>query len=295
GEHHLHSRDDVFDLPVPRRVLPRGAARDPSTHRRQLDGLRPVPHRQCVFATQRLLEIDADGAGAHLDEARRIVNADDSAQCTDVECYAAVDGDGTAAHAAPATGGGDRDQIVVADAQDIGDLGGRLLERMTIDGRSFAAVAASTAGDPTPPAARTYNADPPAGRPPLDDGLGSASFWRASMADHLDSSTKLTSPNGDPKADITDIYIFQKPGDSDKSILILNVNPLAPSLADEFQHGAKYDMLIDTTGYARTDIGYRITFSRNNAGKQFAKVVRTTREPGADTEHDNENHETIFE
>ena len=125
GEHHLHSRDDVFDLPVPRRVLPRGAARDPSTHRRQLDGLRPVPHRQCVFATQRLLEIDAHGAGAHLDEARRIVNADDSAQCTDVECYAAADGDGTAAHAAPATGGGDRDQIVVTDAQDIGDLGGR--------------------------------------------------------------------------------------------------------------------------------------------------------------------------
>ena len=115
------------------------------------------------------------------------------------------------------------------------------------------------------------------------------------MADHLDSSTKLTSPNGDPKADITDIYIFQKPGDSDKSILILNVNPLAPSLADEFQHGAKYDMLIDTNGDARADIGYRVTFSRKNAGKQFAKVVRTTREPGDDTEHDNENHETIFE
>jgi hypothetical protein len=63
------------------------------------------------------------------------------------------------------------------------------------------------------------------------------------MADHLDSSTRLTSPHGDPEADITDIYIFQKPGDADKSILILNVNPLAPTLADAFQHGAAYDML----------------------------------------------------
>jgi len=52
------------------------------------------------------------------------------------------------------------------------------------------------------------------------------------MADHLDSSTKLTSPSGDPEADITDIYIFQKPGDPAKSTLILNVNPLAPTLAD---------------------------------------------------------------
>ena len=90
------------------------------------------------------------------------------------------------------------------------------------------------------------------------------------MADHLDSSTKLTSPNGDPRADITDIYIFQKPGDPAKSVLILNVNSLAPTLADEFQHGAAYDMLIDTNGDARADIGYRITFSPKRHGEQFA-------------------------
>jgi Domain of unknown function (DUF4331) len=114
------------------------------------------------------------------------------------------------------------------------------------------------------------------------------------MADHLDSSTRLTSPNGDPRADITDIYIFQKPGDASKSILILNVNPLAPTLADEFQHGAAYDMLIDTNGDARADIGYRITFTNKVDGKQFANVVRTTREPSDDSEHDGEGHEPIF-
>ena len=115
------------------------------------------------------------------------------------------------------------------------------------------------------------------------------------MADHLDSSTKLTSPNGDPEADITDIYIFQKPGNPAKSILILNVNPLAPTLADEFQHGAAYDMLIDTNTDARADIGYRITFSAKTNGKQFAQVVRTSREPGGDSGHDGETHEVIIE
>jgi Domain of unknown function (DUF4331) len=115
------------------------------------------------------------------------------------------------------------------------------------------------------------------------------------MSDHLDSSTKLTSPHGDPEADITDIYIFQKPGDDDKSILILNVNPLAPTLADEFQHGAVYDMLIDTNGDARADIGFRTTFTKKDDGKQYAKVVRTQREPGNHAEHDDERHEVIVD
>jgi hypothetical protein len=106
------------------------------------------------------------------------------------------------------------------------------------------------------------------------------------MADHLDSSTKLTSPHGDAKADITDIYIFRKPNDPSKSILILNVNPLAPTLADEFQSDAAYDMLIDTDGDARADIGFRITFTPRRDGKQYAKVERTVRQPGAISGHD---------
>lgn len=114
------------------------------------------------------------------------------------------------------------------------------------------------------------------------------------MADHLDSSTKLTSPHGDPRADITDIYIFQKPGDPGKSVLILNVNPLAPTLADEFQHGAAYDMLIDTDADARADIGYRVTFSAKDHGRQFATVVRTNREPGSGG-HDGESHEVVID
>ena len=41
-------------------------------------------------------------------------------------------------------------------------------------------------------------------------------------------------PNLDPRTDITDLYIFQNPGDPTKSILILNVNPEAPTRANAF-------------------------------------------------------------
>ena len=110
------------------------------------------------------------------------------------------------------------------------------------------------------------------------------------MADHLDAPG-LMSPNGDAKTDITDIYAFQKPGDPAKSILILNVNPLAPSLAAEFQHGAAYDMLIDTNGDARADISYRITFSEKIHAQQFAQVERSERQSNEHDEHDGEDLE----
>jgi hypothetical protein len=94
------------------------------------------------------------------------------------------------------------------------------------------------------------------------------------MADHLDAPG-LTSPAMDARVDITDLYAFQKPGDASKSILILNVNPLAPSHADEFRSDARYEILIDNDGDARADVTFRITFSKKNQeGEQFARVVR---------------------
>ena len=77
------------------------------------------------------------------------------------------------------------------------------------------------------------------------------------MADHLDSPN-LTSPAMDARVDITDIYAFQKPNNRHKSILILNVNPLAPTHADEFRHDARYELLIDNNGDARPDVRFSI-------------------------------------
>ena len=93
------------------------------------------------------------------------------------------------------------------------------------------------------------------------------------MADHLDAPG-LTSPAMDARVDITDHYAFQKPGDPDRTILILNVNPLAPTHADEFRPDALYETLVDTNGDARADIAFRYRFTRKHAGEQFARVTR---------------------
>jgi len=95
------------------------------------------------------------------------------------------------------------------------------------------------------------------------------------MADHLDAPG-LKSPTMDAKIDITDIYAFQKPGDPNKSILVLNVNPLAPTLADRFEHTAVYELLVDTNGDARADIAFKIEFSELQNGQQTARVRRAT-------------------
>jgi hypothetical protein len=94
------------------------------------------------------------------------------------------------------------------------------------------------------------------------------------MADHLDAPG-LTSPAMDTRVDITDHYAFQKPGDPGRTILILNVNPLAPTHAAEFRSDAVYETLVDTNGDAAPEIVFQCTFTpKDNQGNQFANVLR---------------------
>jgi hypothetical protein len=114
------------------------------------------------------------------------------------------------------------------------------------------------------------------------------------MSDHLDSpgpvvltkgddSASIGPPMGDPKTDITDLYAFLKPDDDQedelpgKSILMLNVNPLAPALANEFESGAEYLIRVDTDQDAMEDITFRITFSPKAGGRQTGRVERIDR------------------
>lgn len=107
------------------------------------------------------------------------------------------------------------------------------------------------------------------------------------MADHLDSPGPITitvgddtatvgPPMGDPKTDITDVYAFLKPGDPNKTVLVLNVNPLAPALAASFDSSAIYMINVDTNGDAVADISFRIRFSDVEGGSQTATVHRAT-------------------
>src|SRR5579872_2163258 len=95
------------------------------------------------------------------------------------------------------------------------------------------------------------------------------------MSDHLDAPG-LTSPAMDPRVDITDHYAFQKPDSPDRTILILNVNPLAPTHAAEFRSDALYETLVDTDGDGVEELVFQYMFTAKNAqGDQFATVVRT--------------------
>src|ERR1051326_5831497 len=105
------------------------------------------------------------------------------------------------------------------------------------------------------------------------------------MSDHLhspgpiaiqfgDDTASIGPPMGDPTTAITDVYAFLNPGDSNprKSILVLNVNPLAPLLAGSFGSHAVYEFNIDTNGDAVADRSFRITFSELAQGAQTATV-----------------------
>src|SRR5438309_9133247 len=95
------------------------------------------------------------------------------------------------------------------------------------------------------------------------------------MADHLDAPG-LTAPAMDTRVDITDHYAFQKPDDPTRTILILNVNPLAPAHAAEFRSDAVYETLVDTNGDAQPEIMFQYVFTaKDAAGEQFATVLRT--------------------
>src|SRR5438552_18210294 len=87
-------------------------------------------------------------------------------------------------------------------------------------------------------------------------------------------------PQGDARLDFTDLYAFPKPGDTGKSILIMNVHPSAgenppgPTMTEPFAPEALYELKIDTDGDAVADIAYRVRFSAFEPGAQTAILRR---------------------
>jgi len=87
-------------------------------------------------------------------------------------------------------------------------------------------------------------------------------------------------PHGDARLDFTDLYAFPKPGDSTKSIFIMNVHPSAsqnppgPTTAEPFAPEALYELKIDTDGDAVADIAYRVRFSYSEGEAQTATLRR---------------------
>jgi hypothetical protein len=97
---------------------------------------------------------------------------------------------------------------------------------------------------------------------------------------HHYSGPDASFPRGDARLDLTDLYVFPKPGDAERSTLIMNVHPAftliapVPTIAEPFSADAIYEFRIDTNGDAIADIAYRIRFSQFADGKQTATVRR---------------------
>src|SRR5882762_2682755 len=97
---------------------------------------------------------------------------------------------------------------------------------------------------------------------------------------HHYSGPDFSFPQGDARLDFTDLYAFPKPGDAEKSILIMNVHPSAgenppgPTTSEPFAPEALYELKIDTDGDAVADIAYRVRFSAFENDGQTATVRR---------------------
>jgi uncharacterized protein GlcG (DUF336 family) len=97
---------------------------------------------------------------------------------------------------------------------------------------------------------------------------------------HHASGPNFNFPRGDARLDMTDLYAFAKPGDPNKSILILNVHPSfrldspEPTTTEPFKPGALYEIKIDTNGDAVADLSCSVQFSSSGDGKQTATVRR---------------------
>ena len=105
-------------------------------------------------------------------------------------------------------------------------------------------------------------------------------------------------PHGDARLDLTDLYAFPKPGEADKSILIMNVHPSAvvnppgSTTREPFALEALYELKIDTNDDAVADIAYRVRFSSSADGSQTATVRRVE---GAQAAETGDSGQVIFE
>ncbi|MFF8842272.1 DUF4331 family protein [Streptomyces sp. NPDC015127] len=93
------------------------------------------------------------------------------------------------------------------------------------------------------------------------------------MSHHL-SGPDLRSPMGDARLDLTDLFAFTVPGD--RTVLIMNVNPLAPTGGQAFHPDAVYRVNVDTDGDNQADVAFSFVFSEPRDGQQTATVYRAT-------------------
>ncbi|WP_037603984.1 DUF4331 family protein [Streptacidiphilus rugosus] len=92
------------------------------------------------------------------------------------------------------------------------------------------------------------------------------------MSHHL-SGPNLRSPKGDARLDLTDVFVFPA-AEAGRTVLIMNVNPFAPTQGDAFHPDAVYRINVDTDGDHKAELAYSFTFSSPVDGRQTVTVRR---------------------
>ena len=110
------------------------------------------------------------------------------------------------------------------------------------------------------------------------------------LAHHV-SGLGISPTSMDPRSHVTDLYAFQKPGDANKTILVMNINPTSPITDDAVDHESVYELGVDTDGDAVIDVAFRMRFSPVAASAQSASVQLAA---GRDAAADLDAGETII-
>jgi hypothetical protein len=87
------------------------------------------------------------------------------------------------------------------------------------------------------------------------------------MSNHF-TGLSLGPPMGDQRLDLCDLYAFQSPSDSNRTVIILNANPLADALNPD----AIYRVNIDNDGDYLNDLAFSYVFSKPQNGRQTVNV-----------------------
>src|SRR4029077_9387428 len=87
------------------------------------------------------------------------------------------------------------------------------------------------------------------------------------MSNHF-TGLSLGPPLGDQRLDLCDLYAFTSPVDPERTVIILNANPLADALHPD----AIYRVAIDNDGDLQNDIAFSYVFSEPSDGKQTVDV-----------------------
>jgi hypothetical protein len=103
------------------------------------------------------------------------------------------------------------------------------------------------------------------------------------MSNHF-SAAFLKFPGDDARLDLTDLFVFQAPGDPGRTVLIIDVNPFMAGLnatppflmKPEFHSDAVYRINIDNDGDDQADVAFTFVFSELKDGEQTGIAYHAT-------------------